>query len=246
MLFLKINFDNDKIMKIKCIAIDDEPYALKQIADYIIKTPFLSLKAQCYNVFEAMDIINENEVDLIFIDINMPGMSGFDYVKTLNNKVGVVFTTAYSEYAVDSYKVNAIDYLLKPISYDDFLRAANKAKNVFSNQNIETSSEHFFLKSDGKFVKVDFQEVVFIESQSEYVKIYREEKTPIMVLMSMKDLENNLPENLFMRVHRSYIVNLFKIEAVERNRLIVNINHEIPVSDQYKEKVKKFIDKTFL
>lgn len=233
-------------MKIKCIAIDDEPYALKQIADYIIKTPFLSLKAQCYNVFEAMDIINENEVDLIFIDINMPGMSGFDYVKTLNNKVGVVFTTAYSEYAVDSYKVNAIDYLLKPISYDDFLRAANKAKNVFSNQNIETSSEHFFLKSDGKFVKVDFQEVVFIESQSEYVKIYREEKTPIMVLMSMKDLENNLPENLFMRVHRSYIVNLFKIEAVERNRLIVNINHEIPVSDQYKEKVKKFIDKTFL
>lgn len=237
-------------MNIRCLAIDDEPFALKQIADYISKTPFLELAGQCYNAFEAMEMMNETNFDLIFVDINMPEMSGMDFIKTLPKKTNVVFTTAYSQYAVESYKVDAIDYLLKPITYDDFLRAAKKAHSHINQLNTKDKkpekAEHFFVKADSKIIKIKFADIEFIESQNEYVKIHQTGVQPIMTLMSLKNLQNSLPKEQFMRVHRSYIVNLQKITTIERNRIIFNGKTIIPVSEQYKNKFKEFLNKYFL
>ncbi|MBN2857645.1 MAG: response regulator transcription factor [Candidatus Delongbacteria bacterium] len=235
----------------KCLAIDDEPLALKQISAYIEKTPFLELKGQCTNSFEAMNFLSENETDLIFIDINMPEMSGIELVKTLPPGTNVIFTTAYSQYAVESYKVNAIDYLLKPISYEDFLRAANKANKLITEnrskaeQNTETP-EHFFVKSEGNLIKIILQDIVYIESMSEYVMIHMKGHKQIMSLMSLKKLESSLPKDKFMRVHRSFIVNLNSITAFERSRIKLDDNSIVSIGDQYKDEVKKFIDKYFL
>jgi DNA-binding LytR/AlgR family response regulator len=237
-------------MKIKCLAIDDEPYALKQIADYITKTPSLELSGSCSNAFEAMEKMSSQEIDLIFIDINMPQMSGMDFAKTLAPGTNIIFTTAYSQYAVESYKVDAIDYLLKPISYDDFLRAANKAQKFILqklNEMAEKSlKEYFFVNSEGKMMKINLQDIDFIESMSEYVKIHLKDKTHVVTLMRLKNLEDFLPQEWFMRVHRSYIVNTRNITTIERNRIIFYGNVYIPVSDQYKTDFKKFIDDNFL
>jgi DNA-binding LytR/AlgR family response regulator len=237
-------------MKIKCLAIDDEPYALKQIADYILKTPFLELAGTGSNAFEAMEMMASEDIDLIFIDINMPQMSGMDFAKTLPPGTNIIFTTAYSQYAVESYKVGAIDYLLKPITYDDFLRAANKSqKNILQHLNEQgekVTKGHFFVNSDGKILNINLQEIDFIESMSEYVKIYLSNKTHVVTLMRLKNLEDFLPREWFMRVHRSYIVNTRNITTIERNRIIFYGNVYIPVSEQYKADFKKFIDKNFI
>jgi len=237
-------------MKIKCLAVDDEPYALKQISDYILKTPFLELAGKCYNAFEAMEIMASKDIDLIFIDINMPQMSGMDFAKTLPPGTNIIFTTAYSQYAVESYKVDAIDYLLKPITYEDFLRAANKVQKIISqnlnDQNEKHTKDHFFVNSEGKILKINLQDVDFIESMSEYVKIYLTSKSQIVTLMRLKNLEDFLPKEWFMRVHRSYIVNTRNITTIERNRIVFYGKIYIPVSEQYKADFKKFIDKNFL
>jgi two-component system, LytTR family, response regulator LytT len=237
-------------MKIKCLAIDDEPYALKQIADYILKTPFLELSGRCGNAFEAMESMASEKIDLIFVDINMPEMSGMDFAKTLPPEVGVIFTTAYGQYAVESYKVNAIDYLLKPISYDDFLRAANKAQKYFSRGQGEqggiAGSDHVFVNCDGKIVRVNLHEIDFIESSSEYVKINLNNRTQVVSLLRLKNLESILPADRFMRVHRSFIVNLRNITTIERNRIVFYGDTYIPVSDQYKAEFRKFVDSNFL
>jgi DNA-binding LytR/AlgR family response regulator len=237
-------------MKIKCLAIDDEPYALKQMADYVQKTPFLELAAMCSNAFEAMDIMASHDIDLVFIDINMPQMNGMDFAKTLPPGTNLIFTTAYSQYAVESYKVDAIDYLLKPITYDDFLRAANKAHKFISKDKDELDEkparDHFFVNSEGKILKINLEEVDYIESMSEYVKICLINKIHIMTLMRLKNLEEFLPGDWFMRVHRSYIVNIRNITTIERNRIVFYGNVYIPVSEQYKADFKKFIDKNFL
>jgi len=235
-------------MKIKCLAIDDEPYALMQIVDYIMKTPFLELVGKCSNAFEAMEIMASKTIDLIFIDINMPEMSGMDFVKSLPTETNFIFTTAYSQYAVESYKVDAIDYLLKPITYDDFLRSANKAQKLLT-QNQPTEkiiNEHFFVNSDGKTIRINIKDIDFIESMSEYVKIYLNNGKPIVTLMRLKNLEDSLPHEWFMRVHRSYIVNIKNITTIERNRIVFYGNTYIPISDQYKADFKKFIDTNFL
>ena len=237
-------------MKIKCLAIDDEPYALQQIVDYILKTPFLELTGKCYNAFEAMDFLASNTIDLIFIDINMPQMSGMDFVKTLHSQPNIIFTTAYSQYAVESYKVDAIDYLLKPITYDDFLRSANKAqKFILQKQTIlqkEEPKQYFFVNSDGKIIKINLQEIYYIESMSEYVKIYLANEKYIVTFMRLKNLEEFLSKNKFMRVHRSYIVNTQNITTIERNRIVFYGNTYVPISEQYKSEFKKFIDEKFL
>jgi DNA-binding LytR/AlgR family response regulator len=237
-------------MKINCLAIDDEPYALKQIADYILKTPFLELAGTCSNAFEAMEMMASHDIDLIFIDINMPQISGMDFAKTLPPGANLIFTTAYSQYAVESYKVDAIDYLLKPITYDDFLRAANKAQKIIlqklNDQGEKVTKDHFFVNSEGKIIKINLQEIDFIESMSEYVKIYLNNKTHVVTLMRLKNLEDFLPRDWFMRVHRSYIVNTRNITTIERNRIIFYGNIYIPVSEQYKADFKKFIDRNFL
>jgi DNA-binding LytR/AlgR family response regulator len=230
-------------MKIRCIVIDDEPFALKQMEGYVNKTPFLELVGSCANAFEAMELLNEKDVDAAFVDINMPEMTGMEFVKT-HPDLAIIFTTAYSEYAVESYKVSAIDYLLKPIGYEDFLRAAKKLEERKPETLTEEVNDHFFIKVDSKTVRVNFAEILFIESQSEYVKIILDNKS-FLTLMSLKKLATILPISNFMRVHRSYIVNLEKINTIERYRILFDGHDPIPVSDQYKDQFKTFINNRF-
>lgn len=230
---------------------DDEPYALKQMAEYVRKTPFLELAGECKNASEAMLVVSDPLVRLIFADISMPGMSGLELTKILPDRVEVVFTTAHSEYAVDSYKVNAIDYLLKPISYEDFLRAAGKAHlEIVNDQKLHESEnremKHLFVKSENKTVKINLDEIDYIESLNEYVRFYLGPDESVISLMSMKMLEETLPEKRFMRIHRSFIVNLEKISTIERGRILFYGKIRIPVGDQYRDAFRNYLDSSFL
>lgn len=236
---------------IKCITIDDEPLALKQIAGYIEKTPFLGLSGQFESALQAISFLNENTIDLMFVDINMPDLSGMDFVKSLNNPPKVIFTTAYSEYAMEGFKVDAVDYLLKPIGYADFLKAAQKAKDRFFTKEIKVekidSNEKFlFIKSEYKILRINLSDIKYIEGMREYVRIHIESQKPVMTLMSMKKMEEYLPDKNFMRVHRSFIVNLEKITTIERNRIVFDEDVYIPVSEQYKSGFQHFLDENFL
>ena len=235
-------------MKIRCIAIDDEPLAVKKIAGYIQKTPFLELVAQCRNAIEAMEILEKNEVQLLFIDINMPEISGMEFVKSLTFKPYIVFTTAYSEYAVEGFEVNATDYLLKPISYSSFLRAAHKVKDLIGlmakreSPVVVPGGGHLFVKSEYKLVRIDLDNIKYIESMHEYISFNLEGSKPVMTLMSLKSIEEQLPPDRFLRVHRSFIVNLSKITVIERNRIVFDGKVYIPVGEQYKAGLQSYID----
>jgi two-component system, LytTR family, response regulator LytT len=238
-------------MIIKCIAIDDEPLALRQIEDFIKKTPTLEFIAGCKSAFEALKILESNEIDLMFVDINMPDLSGMDFIKSLSKPPKVIFTTAYSEYAIEGFKVEALDYLLKPISYTDFLQSASKAQKYFelvqySGNTAVHDNEFLFIKSEYKIVKIKLNEIKYIEGMREYVRIHIINAKPVMTLMSMKTLEEKLPTDKFMRVHRSFIVNLSQISIVERNRIIFDKDVYIPISEQYKDQFQEFIDKHFM
>ncbi|WP_299524634.1 LytTR family DNA-binding domain-containing protein [uncultured Lutibacter sp.] len=235
---------------IQCIAIDDEPLALRQIGSYIEKTPFLELKESFESPLDAITYLQENKVDLMFVDINMPDLNGMDFVKSLDNPPKIIFTTAYSEYALEGFKVDAMDYLLKPIDYATFLKASNKAKKWFDLQNskleqINSDDDFLFIKSEYKILKVKLNEVKYIEGMREYVRIHLTNDKPIMTLLSMKAVEQQLPNNSFMRVHRSYIVNLKMITTIERNRIVFDKVY-IPVSEQHKEEFHQFVEKNFL
>jgi len=239
-------------MKIRCVAIDDEPLAVKKIAGYILKVPFLELVAECRSAAEAMSIMDKNDIQLLFIDINMPDISGMEFVKSLTNKPYVVFTTAYSEYAVEGFQVDAIDYLLKPITFSNFLKAANKVKNLMEltsnsqKESVKTSANHLFVKSDFKLIRIELKDIKYIESQHEYIKIHLINSNPVMTQLSLKSMEEQLPSDRFMRIHRSYIVNLAKVSMIERNRIVFDGKIYIPVSDQYKEKFQEYIDGNFI
>jgi DNA-binding LytR/AlgR family response regulator len=236
---------------IRCIAIDDEPLALKQIAGYIKKTPFLELVGQYESALKTIEALENSRVDLMYVDINMPDLSGMDFVKTLENPPMVVFVTAYSEYALEGFRADAIDYLLKPISYADFLKSANKVRSLIDTRHylsdeIKSNKDFLFIKSDYKLLRINFDDIKYIEGMSEYIRIHLTNSKPVMTLMSMKSVEDILPSDRFMRVHRSYIVNLTKISVVERNRIIFDGNVYIPVSEQYKKSFQSYIDKNFL
>ena len=236
---------------IKCIAIDDEPLALRQIVAYIEKTPFLELSGKFESALHAMKWLNDNETDLMFVDINMPDLSGMEFVRSLINPPKIIFTTAYSEYAVEGYKVDAIDYLLKPIGYSDFLIAAQKAQERITPiadhpENVESNDSFLFIKSDYKILRINLKDIKYVESQREYVQIFIENQKPVMTLLSMKKLMNHLPDKDFMRVHRSFIVNLNKVSVVERSRIVFDGDVYIPVGDQYKEEFQKFLEGNFL
>jgi two-component system, LytTR family, response regulator LytT len=238
-------------MTIHCIAIDDEPLALRQMVDFIRKTPFLSLEGECTNAFDATSILHKQKVDLMFVDINMPGLNGMDFVKSLDQRPEVIFTTAYSEFAIEGFRVDALDYLLKPIGYNDFLKAANKALNYFETQRKaeklpQEGSDFLFVKSEYRLVRIRLTDIRYIESMREYVRIHLLSSKPVMSLMSMKLLEEKLPTLYFMRVHRSFIVNLRQITTIERGRIIFDKDTYIPVGEQYKEQFQKFVDGHFL
>ena len=238
-------------MTLSCLAIDDEPLALKQIGSYISKTPFLELRALCNSAVDALEFLSSNRVDLLFVDINMPDLSGMDFVRSLNEKPLIVFTTAYSDYAVEGFRVDATDYLLKPIGYKDFLKAANKARTQFElkhqsrNDIREPGQGHLFVKSEYRLLRISYDDIKYIESMHEYVRIHLLSGKPVMTLMSMKALEEELPASSFIRVHRSYIVHKDKIKVIERNRIVFDSVY-IPVSEQYKSAFQDFINTRFV
>jgi len=239
-------------MKIRCLAVDDEPLAVKKIAGYIQKVPFLELVAECRSAFEAMSIMDTTDIQLLFIDFNMPEISGMEFVKSLTNKPYVVFTTAYSEYAVEGFQVDAADYLLKPITFSNLLKAANKVKNLIElstniqKESFKTTANHLFVKSEYKLIRIELDDIKYIESQHEYIKIHTVNSIPVMTQLSLKSIEEQLPSDRFIRIHRSYIVNLEKITIIERNRIVFDGKIYIPVSDQYKEKFQEYIDRNFI
>lgn len=236
---------------IRCLAIDDEPLALQQLVAYINKVPFLELAAQCQSALEARDFLEHDTADAIFCDINMPDLNGMDFVKSLATPPLIVFTTAYSEYAIEGFKVNAVDYLLKPFGLQDFQKAANRLKERLGQQSYspsqeETSGESLFLKTDYRIVKVSISDIRYIEGMSEYLKVWIEgEAKPIIALLSMKKMEERLPSH-FMRIHRSYIINLTKIQEVNKNRVIMDADTYLPIGDMYKEKFQSYINTRLL
>lgn len=239
---------------IRTLAIDDEPLALQQLSSYIKKIPFLELVAECQSAFDAKKIMDEEVIDAIFIDINMPDLTGMDFVRSLSVPPIVVFTTAYSDYAVDGYKVDAVDYLLKPFGLDEFQRAANKVKRQYEllrQEQAEISTvdddDSLFLKTEHKVVRVKVEDIRYIEGMSEYLKIHlQDQPKPVIVLLSMKKIEERLPAKTFMRVHRSYIINLRKIQEVNKNRVILDSETYIPIGDLYREQLNKYIESKFL
>jgi DNA-binding LytR/AlgR family response regulator len=236
---------------IRCVALDDEPLALNVLVNYIEQTPELVLVEKFTNPMKALLYLNSNEVDLLFVDIQMPDLSGMQLISELKRKPVLIFTTAYSEYAVESFKVDAIDYLLKPIDFPDFERAVNKAKDwIYTKRssalNIQANKDFLFIKSEYKIIRINFEDIKYIQGMSEYVKIHLSNSKPIMSLISMKSLEAQLPVSKFMRVHKSYIVNLQKINMIERNEIVYDDGTVIPVSQQYKEAFQQYLDKNFL
>ena len=233
---------------IRVLAIDDEPLALQQLVTYISKVPFLELAGQCQSAVEAIRLLNSETVDAVFCDINMPDLNGMDFVKSLAAPPLIVFTTAYSEYAVEGFKVNAVDYLLKPFGLQDFIRAANRLKDRLSPQigNVEGEESDIFVKTDYRMVKVSIQDIRSVEGMSEYLKLHLDgQPKPIITLLAMKTLEERLPSN-FMRIHRSYIVNLDKIQEVNKNRVILDNDTYLPIGDSYKDQFNRYIETKFI
>ena len=243
-------------MTIRCLAIDDEPLALQQLVAYIKKVPFLELQAQCQSAMEARAFLEKDTVDAIFCDINMPDLNGMDFVKSLASPPLIIFTTAYSEYAVEGFRVNAVDYLLKPFGLQEFQRAANRLRERlevqrerFEGQKEATEGQEgqdIFLKTDYRIVKVSIPDIRYVEAMSEYLKVWVEGMPkPIITLLSMKKMEERLPDG-FMRIHRSYIINLSKIQEVNKNRVIMDAQTFLPIGDMYKEAFQSYLETQFL
>ena len=240
---------------IKVLAIDDEPLALKQLVNYISKVPFLELAGQCRSAIEAKEMMEQEVVDAIFCDINMPDLSGMDFVRQLAVPPLIVFTTAYSEYAVEGYRVNAVDYLLKPFGMNDFLRAAMKVQEQYNLRHQNSPQQQssplqddgtIFVKTDYRVVRIAIADIRYIEGMSEYLKIHLDGQKPIITLLSMKKMEDYLPSTLFMRIHRSYIVNLQKIREVNKNRVILDADTSLPIGDLYKDTFNEYLEQKFL
>ncbi|MCU4155842.1 response regulator transcription factor [Carboxylicivirga sp. A043] len=234
---------------IRTIAIDDEPLALQLLSGYIEKTPFLELAGSFDNPIDAMEFLNQNEADLMFVDIQMPDLTGIEFARILANPPKLIFTTAFEKYALEGFKLEAIDYLLKPFGYDEFLKAAQKAQKLIhyeQQETIESNNAFLFLKSDYKIRRINFNDILYIEGLKDYVKVFlQHQDKPILSLHSLKSMEAKLPAEKFMRVHRSFIVNLDKIDTIDRSRIVFGKEY-IPVSEQYKKAFKDFLDKNFI
>jgi DNA-binding LytR/AlgR family response regulator len=235
-------------MKIACLIVDDEPLAIHLLNRYISQTAFLHCEARCSSAIEAMEMLNNTKIDLIFMDIQMPELNGMEFSRTLSKDIRIIFTTAFDDYALEGFKVNALDYLLKPFNYEEFLIAANKAKEwyelVQSKQQAVAEDTHnfIFVKSEYKQVKIDLSEVLYFEGLKDYVKIWlKGVPKAVLTIMSLKSLENQLPTSKFMRVHRSFIIALDKIQVVERGQVIMQNAIHIKIADQYKEKFQSFV-----
>ncbi|VBB45893.1 Two component transcriptional regulator, LytTR family [uncultured Paludibacter sp.] len=235
-------------MILNCFIIDDEPLALALLESYVSKTPFLKQTGKFSSALEAMDAVLNIPPDLIFLDIQMAELTGMEFARLIPEKTKIIFTTAFQQYALESYKVSAIDYLLKPFSYSEFLQAANKALRWYQlGQNTTADTQKsIFVKADYKLLQVDLDKILYIEGLKDYIKIYTEENVhPIISHISMKAMEDMLPTSRFMRVHKSFIVNKEKIKVVDRNRIVFNKVY-IPVSESYKKTFQSFLDEKLI
>lgn len=235
-------------MKLHCLVVDDEPIAQQIMEKYISQIEILHLAGKCSNAFEALNVLHREKIDILFLDINMPTLSGLDMLKTLQHPPKVILTTAFSEFGVASYEYGITDYLLKPIAFERFLNAINKIlipKNVeipFEKEQKKATLENdfMFFKADKKIHKFYFNNILFIEGCGNYIKIHTDDTTPLMVLEKLSDLEEKLPPNQFIRVHKSYIVNLIQIEQMEGNMMQIK-EKVVPVSASYKQKLDAYI-----
>ncbi len=239
----------------KVIIVDDEPLALDVMETYIEKLPSLELVARCENAIQAFDILSKEEVDIMFLDIQMPQLTGIEFLKSLSNPPLVIFTTAYPNYAIEGYELNVIDYLLKPISFERFMKAVNKAMAQLELQNdnaIATSNDtegeekadFIFVKADKKLIKINYADILYIEGLKDYV-IIKMPTSRVITLQTMKSLEAKLPSNIFKRIHRSYIVNLKKINAVIGNMVEIEKKH-LPIGKNYREELLNIVNKNRL
>ena len=232
-------------MTINCAIIDDEPLAAGLLKSYTEKTPFLHLTGTYGSALEAMKEMRDHPVQLLFLDIQMPELSGIEFAKILPADTKIIFTTAFQQYAIEGYKVNALDYLMKPISYDDFLKAANKALEWFGTVQRRSTAEEdrfMFVKSDYKLMRVALDDIKYVEGLKDYLRIHLVNGDKIMSLMSMKKLEDYLPRPEFLRVHRSYIVHMTMVQQIDRLRIVFGDEY-IPISDSYKDDVIEYFDK---
>lgn len=244
-------------MTLTCAIVDDEPLALSLLESYVAKTPFLKLAGKYSSAVQAMKELPGKNINLLFLDIQMPELNGIEFSKMVDSHTRIVFTTAFGQYAIDGYRVNALDYLLKPISYPDFMEAANKALQWFAHIQKPTvpdsaslppkeEIDSIYVKSDYKLIQIELKKILYIEGLKDYIKIYIEEAPkPILSLMSLKSMEEVLPSEHFMRVHRSYIVQKEKIKIIDRNRIVFGKTY-IPISDSYKKEFQEYLNKRSL
>lgn len=235
---------------VRCIAIDDEPLALRQLKSYIERTDGLELIATCRSAIEAQGVVEYDKIDLIFVDINMPDINGLDFVRSLTGNYYIIFTTAYSEFAIEGFKLNAIDYLLKPFTYDEFSKAVSKvrslvdlverchaAESAVAGSEAESSDKEFLsVKADYKTQLVRISDIVYLESVGEYVRLHIEGNSTITTLFRLKNMETALPQDSFLRVHRSYIANLKRISSYTKGRIFLDNGEYIPLGENYKER----------
>lgn len=248
---------------IRCLAIDDEPLALRQVVNYIQRIPDLELVESCSNAYQAREVLSREQIDLMFIDINMPDLNGVDFVRELDSAPMVIFTTAYSEYAIEGFRLDAVDYLLKPFSFDEFSRAVEKAKSLCELNRLRymrpSSSEavvdepsdsgaddYISIKADYKVTMVRHSDIIYIESVGEYVRLHLVNAPAITTLFRLKNMESALPSNRFMRVHRSYIVNLSHVSGYSRSRVMLDNGEYVPVSINYRDMFREYVERNML
>ncbi len=243
---------------VRCIAIDDEPLALRQIKSYIDRAEQLELVAVCRSAKEAQKVLEQNSVDLIFVDINMPDMNGLELVRSLTSTHYIVFTTAHPEFAIEGFKLNAIDYLLKPFTFEEFMKASQKAISlvdlverchaaesaIAQNEAESSDKEYLSVKADYKTQLVKISDIVYLESAGEYVRLHIEGSSTITTLFRLKNMETSLPQDNFLRVHRSYIVNLRRISSYTKGRIFLDNGEYIPLGENYKERFLEHLNQT--
>jgi len=231
---------------LRCLAIDDEPLALELLEDNIKQVPYLELAGKCNNALEALKFLQQQSVDLIFLDIQMPGLTGLQFIQSLTQKPMIILVTAYEKFALEGFNLDVIDYLVKPVAFDRFLKACNKAlelQNLRAKKSIEEPADYFFVNVEYSLVKVEFADIRWIEGLKDYIKIFlRSTPKPVVTRMSIKSLEEQLPASKFIRVHKSYIVSIAAITSVRKSSVFIG-TEEIPIGDNYKDALNILINK---
>ncbi len=227
-----------------CLVVDDEKLALELLEDNVKKVPFLSLSFSCRNSIEALEVLKENKIDLIFLDIKMPGLTGLEFIQTLQNPPLIILVTAFEHHALEAFSLNVVDYLVKPVAFNRFLLAANKAHDLFMlrhpQQSVPLQNDHIFVNAGYSLVKVRLQDIIYIEGLRDYVRIHLINDNVVTTRISMRSLEEKLNQQYFMRVHKSFIISLDKIESVQKYRLVIQ-GREIPVGESYRNTLQSYI-----